>query len=175
MPRWQILPATGSFSCLIGLPAVPAQVPLLTPLTAQQRLALCTAFASVKAQPGQAVVTQGDAGETFYIIEEGSCVVEGKEGQVGGAGLAGEDSKGLGAGRLLSLLHVCTGAERLKLLRWPAILLQCLALFGMAHSSSVLGPSLVLERRSLENWERPPTLASVRCCSTSRGLPPCAH
>ncbi|KAL4451289.1 hypothetical protein ABPG77_009361 [Micractinium sp. CCAP 211/92] len=57
------------------------KVPLLTPLTAQQRLALCTAFASVKAQPGQAVVTQGDAGETFYIIEEGSCVVEGKEGQ----------------------------------------------------------------------------------------------
>lgn len=91
-------------------------MPLLTPLTAQQRLALCTAFASVKARPGQAVVTRGDPGNTFYVIEEGSCVVEGEEGQVGGArGLPASGAAGalLLAGLRLHSLGVAQRVPRL--------------------------------------------------------------
>ena len=39
------------------------QVPLLTPLTSQQRLQLCTAFEALRAHAGQPVVTAGDPGE----------------------------------------------------------------------------------------------------------------
>ena len=61
----------------------PSQVPLLAPLTAQQRLALCEALTTRKVEAGAAVITKGEAGDTFYVIEEGSCVVVGDEGQVG--------------------------------------------------------------------------------------------
>ena len=58
-------------------------MPLLAPLTAQQRLALCEALTTRKVEAGAAVITKGEAGDTFYVIEEGSCVVVGDEGQVG--------------------------------------------------------------------------------------------
>lgn len=62
-------------------PALP-QVPLLKPLTAQQRLAVCTAFTPLAVPAGRAVISKGEAADTFYIIEEGSCAVVGDEGQV---------------------------------------------------------------------------------------------
>ena len=72
-------------------PARPApQVPLLTALRPQQRLALCTAFGSRVVPAGQAVIRKGEEGDTFYIIEEGGCTVVGEEGQVGVAGACGE-------------------------------------------------------------------------------------
>ncbi len=58
-------------------------MPLLTALTAQQRLALCTAFATCVVPAGQTVIKKGEEGDTFFIIEEGSCTVVGEDGQVG--------------------------------------------------------------------------------------------
>lgn len=61
----------------------PPQVPLLAPLTSQQRLALCTAFTTVAKAAGEGVIKKGEPGDTFYIIEEGSCVVVSDDGKVG--------------------------------------------------------------------------------------------
>lgn len=57
-------------------------MPLLAPLTSQQRLALCTAFKSVTKAAGEGVIKKGEPGDTFYIIEEGSCVVVADDGKV---------------------------------------------------------------------------------------------
>ncbi|KAI3430680.1 hypothetical protein D9Q98_005269 [Chlorella vulgaris] len=57
------------------------KVPLLTALTSQQRLALCTAFETRKMSAGQAVIRKGEQGDTFFILEEGTCTVVGDEGQ----------------------------------------------------------------------------------------------
>jgi CRP-like cAMP-binding protein len=61
---------------------VSPQVPLLTALTAQQRLALCTAFTAVSVPAGSAVIRKGEEGDTFYVLEEGNCTVVGDDGQV---------------------------------------------------------------------------------------------
>lgn len=58
-------------------------MPLLAPLTSQQRLALCTAFTTVAKAAGEGVIKKGEPGDTFYIIEEGSCVVVSDDGKVG--------------------------------------------------------------------------------------------
>lgn len=62
------------------------KVPLLAPLRTQQKLALCAAFTAREVGAGQAVVTKGEEGHTFYIIEKGSCVVLGDNGQVRAGG-----------------------------------------------------------------------------------------
>ncbi|KAI7838861.1 hypothetical protein COHA_007362 [Chlorella ohadii] len=57
------------------------KVPLLAPLTSQQRLALCTAFTAVSIRAGEGVIKKGEDGDTFYIIEEGACVVVADDGK----------------------------------------------------------------------------------------------
>eukprot|EP00887_Chlorella_sp_A99_P000268 scaffold13.g268.t1 len=57
------------------------KVPLLAPLTHQQRLALCKELKSVEVKGGTAVVKRGEEGNTFYVIEKGSCVVLGEGDQ----------------------------------------------------------------------------------------------
>ncbi len=64
--------------------AASPQVPLLAPLTSQQRLALCTAFTAVSIRAGEGVIKKGEDGDTFYIIEEGACVVVADDGKVRG-------------------------------------------------------------------------------------------
>ena len=62
------------------------QVPLLAPLTSRQRLALCTSLSPRAAAAGETLVSKGEAGDTFFLIEEGSCVVVGEDGKVGSRG-----------------------------------------------------------------------------------------
>ena len=64
-------------------PSPPVQVPLLAPLTSRQRLALCTSLSPRAAAAGETLVSKGEAGDTFFLIEEGSCVVVGEDGKVG--------------------------------------------------------------------------------------------
>lgn len=52
-----------------------SKVPLLTGLTQQQRLQLCSAFESKDYAAGQDVVTKGDAGDAFFVVEKGACGV----------------------------------------------------------------------------------------------------
>lgn len=53
------------------------KVPLLMPLSQKQRLKLCTAFVAKNYAPGDMIVTKGEAGDTFFVIEKGSCIVYG--------------------------------------------------------------------------------------------------
>ena len=59
------------------------QVPLFGPLSPSQRSQLCTALKPLHARAGTVVVQAGDVGNTFYIVEAGTCVVQGANGQVG--------------------------------------------------------------------------------------------
>ena len=52
-----------------------SKVPLLTGLTQQQRLQLCSAFESKDYAAGQDVVMAGDPGDAFFVVEKGTCGV----------------------------------------------------------------------------------------------------
>jgi hypothetical protein len=58
------------------------QVPLFGPLTPSQRSQLCTALKPLHARAGTLIVQAGDVGNTFYVVEAGTCVVQGASGQV---------------------------------------------------------------------------------------------
>ena len=58
------------------------KVPLLAELTAAQRLKLCSAFVPRAIAAGGAVITKGEAGEAFYVVERGACVATGEGGVV---------------------------------------------------------------------------------------------
>lgn len=51
-------------------------VPLLNSMEAYERSQLCDALRVETCTQGARVVTQGEAGDTFYILEEGECDVE---------------------------------------------------------------------------------------------------
>ena len=50
-------------------------VPILAPLSKDEKLALLDAFEEESFESGQAVVQQGEAGDLFYIIKEGEATV----------------------------------------------------------------------------------------------------
>lgn len=58
------------------------QVPILAPLTAEQRSRLCDAFKSKRIPGGTTIFRKGDAGDTFYIIESGTCKIVDEDGKV---------------------------------------------------------------------------------------------
>ena len=58
------------------------KVPLLAGLTAAQRLKLCAAFVPRVIAPGGAVISKGEEGEAFYVVERGACVATGDAGVV---------------------------------------------------------------------------------------------
>ena len=58
------------------------QVPLFTTLSPSQKSQLCTALRPLHVKAGTAVVRAGDAGNTFYVVEAGTCTVHSAQGQV---------------------------------------------------------------------------------------------
>ena len=58
------------------------QVPLLSGLSAAQISALCGVLKPVIAEPKQVLISAGGP-ETFYVVEDGTCVVISAGGQVG--------------------------------------------------------------------------------------------
>lgn len=52
-----------------------SNVPLLKPLSQKQHLMLCKAFRVEEYTEGDAIVREGEDGDTFYIIERGECEV----------------------------------------------------------------------------------------------------
>ena len=58
------------------------QVPLFTPMTPPQRSQLCTALKPLHVKAGTCIVKVGDAGNTFYVVEAGTCLVKSAAGQV---------------------------------------------------------------------------------------------
>ncbi|PSC70618.1 cyclic nucleotide dependent kinase [Micractinium conductrix] len=50
-------------------------VPILAPLSRDEKLTLLDAFEEQRFEPGDTVVRQGDPGDLFYIIKEGEAVV----------------------------------------------------------------------------------------------------
>ena len=52
-----------------------SKVPLLTGLSQKQRLALCNAFEEQKFSAGEDVVSKGDPGDAFFVVEKGTCGV----------------------------------------------------------------------------------------------------
>ena len=58
------------------------QVPLLASLNAAQRSDLCTALKPRIFNAGESIVRKGEPGESFYIVESGTCTVLGDSGQV---------------------------------------------------------------------------------------------
>lgn len=59
-----------------------AQVPLFATLSPPQRSQLCTALKPLHVKAGTAIVQAGDTGNTFYIVEAGTCLVQNLAGQV---------------------------------------------------------------------------------------------
>ena len=59
-----------------------SQVPLFASLSPSQRSQLCTALLPLHVKAGTAVVQAGDAGNTFYVVEAGTCTVHSTQGQV---------------------------------------------------------------------------------------------
>ena len=58
------------------------QVPLFASLSPSQKSQLCTALRPLHVKAGTAVVRAGDAGNTFYVVEAGTCTVHSVQGQV---------------------------------------------------------------------------------------------
>jgi len=52
-----------------------SKVPLLTGLSQKQRLALCSAFEAKQFAAGENVVSKGEVGDDFFVIEKGACSV----------------------------------------------------------------------------------------------------
>ena len=59
-----------------------AQVPLLAPLTSTQRSQLCPAMKQIHVPAGTTIVKRGEPGDTFCVIESGTCSVLGDDGLV---------------------------------------------------------------------------------------------
>mmetsp|Transcript_3054 Transcript_3054/g.10741 ORF Transcript_3054/g.10741 Transcript_3054/m.10741 type:complete len:729 (-) Transcript_3054:1526-3712(-) len=55
-------------------------VPILTPLTSEERIRLAEALEEKSFNPGQNVVKQGEAGDLFYIVLSGEAIVTEKDG-----------------------------------------------------------------------------------------------
>ena len=89
-------PSTTALPVPSPLPSPARQVPLLAPLTSQQRLALCSALQVRAVKAGEAVITKGEVGDTFYVIELGTCAVVNDEGVVRVQGE--EEGQGVGQG-----------------------------------------------------------------------------
>merc|ERR1719384_67017 len=53
-----------------------AKVPLLASMDPYERSQLADALRIETAEDGKTIVTQGEAGDTFYIVEEGACVAQ---------------------------------------------------------------------------------------------------
>lgn len=51
-------------------------VPILRTMEAYERTSMCDALQSKSFAKGDVIVKQGDAGDSFFILEEGECVVE---------------------------------------------------------------------------------------------------
>ncbi len=66
----------------MGHPVPGLQVPLFTSLSPSQKSQLCTALRPLHVKAGTAVVRAGDAGNTFYVVEAGTCTVHSAQGQV---------------------------------------------------------------------------------------------
>lgn len=58
------------------------QVPLFASLSPSQKSQLCTALRPLHVKAGTAIVQAGDAGNTFYVVEAGTCTVHSPQGQV---------------------------------------------------------------------------------------------
>ena len=50
-------------------------------LSPSQKSQLCTALCPLHVKAGTAIVRAGDAGNTFYVIEAGTCPVHSLQGQ----------------------------------------------------------------------------------------------
>lgn len=57
-------------------------MPLFATLSPPQRSQLCTALKPLHVKAGTAIVQAGDTGNTFYIVEAGTCLVQTSAGQV---------------------------------------------------------------------------------------------
>ena len=71
------LPQAGS-TCL----PFACQVPLFASLSPSQKSQLCTALRPLHVKAGTAIVRAGDAGNTFYVVEAGTCTVHSTQGKV---------------------------------------------------------------------------------------------
>eukprot|EP00884_Botryococcus_braunii_P004083 jgi/Botrbrau1/13676/Bobra.0378s0008.1 len=58
-----------------------AQVPILAPLSAEQRSRLCDAFKSKRVGGGTTIFRKGEPGDTFYIVESGTCRIVDETGK----------------------------------------------------------------------------------------------
>ena len=58
------------------------QVPLFASLSPSQKSQLCTALRPLHVKAGTAIVRAGDAGNTFYVVEAGTCTVHSTQGKV---------------------------------------------------------------------------------------------
>eukprot|EP00163_Fabomonas_tropica_P011626 TRINITY_DN223_c0_g1_i2.p1 TRINITY_DN223_c0_g1~~TRINITY_DN223_c0_g1_i2.p1 ORF type:complete len:752 (+),score=231.92 TRINITY_DN223_c0_g1_i2:422-2677(+) len=53
-----------------------AAVPIFESLTPYERAQLADAFQTTEFKDGEAIVTQGDSGDTFYVLVDGECKIE---------------------------------------------------------------------------------------------------
>ena len=74
--RGVVVPCTFPHACF-------AQVPLFSTLTPPQRSQLCTVLKPLHIKAGTVIVQAGNAGNTFYVVEAGTCVVHNVNNQVG--------------------------------------------------------------------------------------------
>ena len=58
-------------------------MPLFASLSPSQKSQLCTALRPLHVKAGTAIVRAGDAGNTFYVVEAGTCTVHSTQGKVG--------------------------------------------------------------------------------------------
>lgn len=58
------------------------QVPLFSTLSPPQRSQLCTVLKPLHVKAGTAIVQAGNTGNTFYVVEAGTCVVHNVANQV---------------------------------------------------------------------------------------------
>jgi len=59
-------------------------VPLLSPLNDVERSKIADVLTSEQYADGEAVVKQGDMGDTFYFVEEGEAVISKRQKNVNG-------------------------------------------------------------------------------------------
>jgi signal-transduction protein with cAMP-binding, CBS, and nucleotidyltransferase domain len=57
-------------------------VPLFATLSPSQKSQLCTALRPLHVKAGTTIVRKGDAGNTLYVVEAGTCTVYSPQGQV---------------------------------------------------------------------------------------------
>ncbi|GAB4820005.1 hypothetical protein N2152v2_007051 [Parachlorella kessleri] len=135
------------------------KVPLLAPLKTQQRLALCRSFRSRSFHSGEAVISKGEQGDSFYIVEKGACVAVGDDStelaRFGPTAYFGERALLRREPRAATIL---AASETVKLLE-----------LGRAEFDALLGPlQALLERQAAEydavnaKITKPITLSDLR-------------